>query len=73
MGGFYRNPLNLDRCVGNLLRSAVALRRVLDLYQARGHLSDRVDQSAALDRLLEAFDEHLDPLARHALRERDSE
>ncbi len=32
VGGFYRNPQNLDRCVGNLLRSAVALRRVVDLY-----------------------------------------
>jgi hypothetical protein len=69
MGGLYRNPQNLDRCVGNLLRSAVALRRVMDLYQAQGRLLDRQPQTDALDRLLEAFDEDLDPLARHALRE----
>jgi hypothetical protein len=73
MGGFYRNPQNLDRCVGNLLRSAVALRRVMDLYQARGHLLDRQQQTDALDRLLEAFEEHMDPLARHALCERETE
>ncbi len=67
MGGFYRNPQNLNRCVGNLLRSAVALRRVIDLYQAQGQLLDRQAQTDALDRLLEAFDADLDPLARHIL------
>src|SRR5262245_46180776 len=73
MGGFYRNPQNLDRCVGNLLRSAVALRRVIDLYQERGQLLDCRPRTDALDRLLDVFDDDLDPLARHVLHERETE
>lgn len=67
MAAFYRNPKNLDRCVNNLLRSAVALRRVLDMYQEQGHQPD-CQWTDTLDRLLEAFDGHLDPYARIVLR-----
>jgi len=73
MVGFYRNPKNLPRCVDNLLRSAVAVRRIIDSYQAEGHLLDHQPQTDALDRLLEVFDDDLDPLARHVLREREAE
>jgi hypothetical protein len=72
IGGFYRNPKNLDDCVVNLLRSTVALRRVIDMYQAQGQLLDRQTQTDALDRLLDVFDDDLDPLARHVLREREN-
>jgi len=73
IGGFYRNEQNLHRCIGNLLRSAVALRRVIDLYQARGQLLDRQPQTDALDRVLEVFDDDLDPLAWHVLHRREIE
>jgi hypothetical protein len=45
----------------------------MDLYLSQGHLLDRQQETDALDRLLEVFDEHLDPLARHALLERETE
>jgi hypothetical protein len=67
IGGFYRNPLNLDRCVHNLVRSAVAVRRVADMHQPEGGAVD-TPQLEALDRLLEAFDADLDPLAWFTLR-----
>jgi hypothetical protein len=73
MGGFYHNPKNLDRCVGNLLRSAVAVRRIMDEFRLRGVDMNRADEEVAVDHLLQAFDEHLDPLARRALQERGSE
>lgn len=44
----------------------------MDLHQVQGHLLDRRAQTDALDRLLAAFDEYLDPLARHTLRERET-
>jgi len=73
LSGFYHNPLNLDRCVDNLLRSAVAVRRIMDHIKLNGVDIDRPGEEAALDALLEAFEPHLDPVARHALRERDTQ
>jgi len=61
-GRFYWNPQNLDRCVRNTLRSAVALRRVIDTYQAQGQLLDRQPQTDALDVLIETLQDDMDPL-----------
>lgn len=73
MDRFYYNPLNQERCVGNLLRSAVALLHLIDLRQAESELLDRQLQTDALHRLLEVFNDHLDPPARRVLRKRETE
>ena len=69
-----RNPKNLARCVRNLVRSAVAARRVIDMYQHQGHLQGW-PQAAAIDDLLAAFAEQIraDPLADRVMRRRAEE
>lgn len=74
IGEMYRNPKNLARCVRNLVRSAVAARRVIDMYQDQGHLQGW-PQAAAIDDLLAAFAEQIraDPLADRVMRRRAQE
>ena len=66
LGRFYANPKNLAGCVVNLGRSAVALRKVMSMWQVLGYPLDRA-QVDAVDRLLQAFEDNLDPLAEQAL------
>lgn len=71
MAAFYYNPQNMERCVGNLLRSAIAVRRLIEVHQAQGRLRDHHHQANALDRLLDIFDDDLDPMARSVLRQQE--
>lgn len=68
MGGFCWNEANLPDCLRNFTRSAVALRRVIDKYEAEGRT---VPAPYSLDAVLKAYRNDLDPIARHVLEERD--
>jgi len=68
IGKFYYHPQNLKRCVDNMLRSSIAVRALIDTYQAQGQQLDRQQQTNALDAVLRAFDDDLDPEARRVLR-----
>jgi len=67
---FYWNPNNLPGCFTNFVRSAVALRRVIDAREDGGHEVPAALPVGALDDVLRAFGDYLDPMARQVLDQR---